>query len=401
MTKVRTLWSSILGMSLLAGMAPKILAQSEPMVLAASTRPHVSDLMQQGAQQVAWLLATDDFRRQLKNAFGPTTFARGDVSMRVPISRLAGSSMRGARSLGVPDTVLLDLDRAAIDAKGLSGLVDGALQLRIYLPSGVSALPDDTSSLWVAVASRGRHGGPLTVTAYDAHGGIHALDPGIPPAFPVLVLETDGVKLMQAGVQLINSELERAGFRHSAERDGTSLDASSPELTVLSKIQLKEDQEPWISGDAEVLAIVSGIQSGKDKPNIVTVDMPWLDSDKTVYTPFQDMIYWDDFAFGAANVQLFEQDDNTNYRDLIKALLDAAEKALLAGAPEYSLIPKIGQSILAALPDHWLTNDNDYIDSYYLIERGRNYSDLKGAAGNATATFCSYVIGANQAGCHR
>lgn len=401
MISVRTPWSFVLGMALLACMAPRVHSQPAPSMVVAGERPQVSDITMQAAREVALLLAIDDFRNDLKTSFSFARLARGATLTRVPISTLIESSMRGVHSLGLPDTVLLDLDRAAIEAKGLSGLVDGAFQLRLHLPSGASVPPEDMSSLWVAVASRGARGGPLTVTAYDAQGGVHTLDPDIPPAFPVLVLEVDGARLMQAGVQLINRELERAGIRRSVERSGAALLTSSRELTVLSKIHLKDDHEPWVSGDAEVLAIVSGIQPGKDKPNIVTVDMPWLDHDKTDYAPFQDMIHWDDFAFGAANVQLFEQDDNTNYRDLAKALLDAAEKALPLGASEYSFIPKIGQAILAALPDSWLTNDNEYIDSYYLIERGRHYSDLDGASRNATATFCAYVIGGANAGCQR
>lgn len=396
---IKSICSPMLALALLGSMAPVIHAQSSPVALQAVQPVGISQIKQQGAKDLAALLTDREFREALNGAFTATPTFIGTRQAQVSLRALAASTVSTLRTLVGTDAMLRDLDRAAIAAKGLEGKVDSALQLRLYMPSGSAVAPEDVSQLWIAVATRARPGGPLTVTAYDAHGGAHALDPNAPPSHPMLILETNGEELMRAGMQLVNSELDRAGFQQNSSI--TIEPKSSPSLTVLTNIRLKDDQEPWISGDAEVFAVVSGIQSGASKPQIATVHMPWLDNDQVDYTPFQDMVYWKDYAFGAVNIQLFEQDDETNYRDLAKALLDAAEKALQLGAPEYSFIPKIGQAILAALPDSWLTNDNDYIDSYYLIEQGKNYSGLDGAARNAKASFCSYVIGAENSACQR
>ena len=79
----------------------------------------------------------------------------------------------------------------------------------------------------------------------------------------------------------------------------------------LYRIRLNNDQEPWISGAAEMLAVVSGVQPDQAKATLTIVDLPYLDYDGTDYTPNQILIFWSQYRYGAATVQLFEHDDNT------------------------------------------------------------------------------------------
>lgn len=361
----------------------------------------IHDAKMLGAKTVAESLARPAFRQALHHGLQPVrSLLNGDMrsgGMRSGEAGVAFSELevqlheRGdARAM----RRFMDIDRAAVAAKGLDGLVGGVMQVRLFTPPGQTVKEADLSTLLVAFEPLGDEASWTTITAFDSHGREHLLDARTPPAHPLLIVDVDARESLRAGLQLINTELGRAGMSALRPRHQR---ASPPaaELTVLSKIHLAYDQEPWISGGAEVFAIVSGLSAEDAKPLIRTVDMPYLDYDNITYTPYQDMVSWGDFSLGAVNVQLFEQDDNTNYRDLASALLDAVAALLATKHPQYSFIPKMADAILKAMPAHLFTNDNDYVDSFYLIERGRSYYNLTGAAGNATVSFCPHRVGEN------
>ncbi|UUZ46636.1 DUF3103 domain-containing protein [Massilia sp. B-10] len=121
------------------------------------------------------------------------------------------------------------------------------------------------------------------------------------------------------------------------------------ETSKLDRIRLNNDQEPWISGAAEIFAVVSGVQPEQAKATLTVVDMPYLDHDGTDYTPNQIMIFWPEYRFAAANVQLFEHDDNTNYKDLAVALSQGVTAILGAFAPTYAVIGQVATAILQAM----------------------------------------------------
>jgi Protein of unknown function (DUF3103) len=346
----------------------------------------IDDVKQQGAREVASLLSDRVFRdtlhRQLLQAPRSTS---GKAEIAVSLQALL-ANYRSRTSGDNRADVLRAMDYDARVLKGHSEATDGLLEVRLHLPDG-QAMPTDLSGVWVAFEPKGKESSWTTVEAYDSDGRIHHLDARKDPAFPVLIFDIDGAKDLRAGVQAINGVLTRAGAQ--IRRQTTPLPG---ELTVLDKIHLKDDNEPWVKGGAEIFAVVSGLQPDLDKPNVQIVDMPYLDWDKQEYTPGQDMIYWADFGLGAANIQLFEQDDNTDYKVLAEGILTGVEAILGVTKPEFSFIPKIAQAIIAATPGAWWLDDNDYVDSYYLIERGQTYVDRPGAADNATATFKPYTV---------
>jgi hypothetical protein len=141
--------------------------------------------------------------------------------------------------------------------------------------------------------------------------------------------------------------------------------------------------------------LVSGLDFDSNHVQIEAVDMPYLDHDGTNYSPNQTLIFWEPYRFAAANVQIYEHDDDTNYHDLVLALVSAVEAVLDLTAPEYALIARIANAIIAAMPDNWFANDDDYVDSFYTLEKGRTYTNLTGAAGNARITLTPYILQGN------
>ena len=128
---------------------------------------------------------------------------------------------------------------------------------------------------------------------------------------------------------------------------------------------------------------------------IEAVDLPYLDHDGTNYSPNQILVFWENYRFAAANVQLYEHDDNTNYQSLVLALVSAVQAVLDFTAPQYALIARIANEIIAAMPSGWFANDDDYVDSFYTLEKGRAYTSHSGAAGNARINFTPYTLQSN------
>jgi hypothetical protein len=150
-----------------------------------------------------------------------------------------------------------------------------------------------------------------------------------------------------------------------------------------------------ISGAAEVYAIASGVV-GDNAPQLRIVELPYLDNDGTTYTPNQIILDWNDYAFQAANLQLFEHDDNTSYQQLVTALVTAiGAVGSLAGYPAVQAITEIANRVIAAMPAGWFANDDDYVDSFYTIEKTRSYVGLVGAGRNATVTLQPFFLESN------
>jgi hypothetical protein len=269
--------------------------------------------------------------------------------------------------------------------------------------AAITGLPDDgrTDEVWLREPVDGDGGDPVIaaapsggkwaeIAAFRRGGEPIALDPRRAPDVPVLVIERHGRLAMRKEIDEANLALQRAGLQHVPAQAAASI-----ETTRLDAVRLADDEEPWISGAAEIYAVVSGVV-GDNQPEVHIVDMPYLDNDGTTYTPRQIVIDWSGFQYRVANVQLFEHDDNTNYQSLVMVLVAAiGEAGTLAGKPTIMAVTDIANRIIAALPASVFTNDDDYVDSFYTLEQGHAYPGLVGASRNATITLAPFVVQSN------
>jgi len=253
----------------------------------------------------------------------------------------------------------------------------------------------DSANLLIAYAPAGNERNWTEIPAYSLGGTRVTLDARQPPAVPVLVIETNGRLAMQKGVAEANLKLQRAGLQHVAPKI-TSTAGTGRWTTKLDSIRLVNDEEPWILGAAEIYAVVSSVVSDSNTPDLRIVDMPYLDNDGTTYTPNQIVIDWTNYAFQAANIQLFEKDDNTSYQDLVTALVTAVGAVgSLAGVPAIEAITEIANRVIAAMPSSWFANDDDYVDSFYTVEKTKTYTGLVGAGNNATVSLSPFFLESN------
>lgn len=78
--------------------------------------------------------------------------------------------------------------------------------------------------------------------------------------------------------------------------------------------------------------------------------------------------------------------------DLALALSQGVTPILSASAPSYAVIGQVATAILQAMPASWFTNDDDYVDSFYTLEKGPTYVNYFGAAKNATISLVPYRL---------
>lgn len=307
-------------------------------------------------------------------------------------SMLNEYSAMGVQAKAAADT-LRTTDQAVRQQKSIAADTDSVLEMRLYMPKKFAGKVD-WKNLLVAYPPSSKKHEYAAVEAFDRRGASHRLDGRVAPSMPVLVVGINRREAHRAGVALMNRHLQAVGMQAKAPLmlAGATPLAANIDTTKLTRIRLNDDEEPWISGAAEVFAVVSGVQPDQAAATLTIVDMPYLDYDGTDYTPNQILIFWSQYRYAAANVQLFEHDDNTNYQQLAVALSQGVTAILGAFAPAYAVIGQVATAILQAMPAGWFANDDDYVDTFYTLEKGKYYTNYMGAAGNAKVSLAPYTL---------
>ena len=284
--------------------------------------------------------------------------------------------------------------------KGLPNNTGSLLQVRLASESMLTDWQQGESPLF-AFAPAGDDSQWSEIEAFDQFGDIHYLSVDQMPTQPVFIVELDQQKVQDAGIAVMKGILSANKFSKNMVSPQNQLSNEQPlQTSVLKKIHLEDDKEPWISGKAEVYAIVTGINPSRDEPILDIVDLPYLDHDKTNYSPNQVLIHWQRYRWQAVDLLLMEQDDNTNYKTLAMKLLEISEQ-VMASIPDlqaqgYTIIPKLTNELLKAMPDEWFTNNDDYVDVFYTLFENKDYQEYKGASSNATITLSPLEINPRQ-----
>ena len=280
--------------------------------------------------------------------------------------------------------------------KGLPQNTGSLLQVRLASDKMLSAWQQGERPLF-AFAPVGDDTQWSEIEAFDQYGDIHYLSVDQMPTQPVFIVELDQQKVQDAGIAVMRGILSANKFNKTTVSPKNQLSNEQPlQTSVLKKIRLEDDKEPWISGGAEIYAIVTGIDPTRDEPILDIVDLPYLDHDQTDYSPNQVLIHWQRYRWQAVDLLLMEQDDNTNYKTLAIKLLEISEQ-VMASIPDlqaqgYAIIPKLTNELLKAMPDEWFTNNDDYVDVFYTLFENKDYQEYKGASSNATITLSPLEI---------
>ncbi|NAZ44933.1 DUF3103 family protein [Vibrio toranzoniae] len=341
-------------------------------------------------------------------------------SLSTPIEKLNSSQPYSAFS-----NKMQKADLGYRKMKGINNFSDSVLEIRMADEAMIEAWKNGENPLF-AFEPSGDDSNWQYIEAYDVYGQVHQLDVYQMPDVPVFVVDSNGAEELKAGLMAMRAEMNKLGtatqINSASKNTGDNEDSkgiknskfqkqtfmgkakrsmamSEPEplnTTQLTKIRLAVDQEPWISGKAEIYAIVTGVDSSRVEPQIDLVEMPYLDYDKQTYYPNQTVIFWPRYRWGAADMILMEHDDGTDYKELAKLLVQAAEEILkMIPDPEvqgYAIIPQITGKIIDVIPDGVLVNDDDFVDVFYTLMQNTSYVDHPGAGGNAVASFAPVII---------
>ncbi|MFA0142273.1 DUF3103 family protein [Vibrio kanaloae] len=341
-------------------------------------------------------------------------------SLSTPIDKLNSSQPYSAFS-----NKMQKADLGYRKMKGINNFSDSVLEIRMADEAMIEAWKNGENPLF-AFEPSGDDSNWQYIEAYDVYGQVHQLDVYQMPNVPVFVVDSNGAEELKAGLMAMQAEMNKlgtatqinSGSKNTGDNEDSkgsknskfqkqtfmgkakrSMAMSEPEplnTTQLTKIHLAVDQEPWISGKAEIYAIVTGVDSSRVEPQIDLVEMPYLDYDKQTYYPNQTVIFWPRYRWGAADMILMEHDDGTDYKELAKLLVEAAEEILkMIPDPEvqgYAIIPQITGKIIDVIPDGVLVNDDDFVDVFYTLMQNTSYVDHPGAGGNAVASFAPVII---------
>ena len=293
---------------------------------------------------------------------------------------------------------LLDLSTANQALHFLKGLPKNSgdlLQLRLAHSDMLANWQQGQAPLF-AFAPQGNDKYWTHIDAFDQSGQLHSLPVDELPTQPTFIIELDQHKTHQAGLAVMKHVFNASHFKPSSMAHQTLNDAEPLSTSVLKKIRLNDDEEPWISGSAEVYGIVTGIDPSRDAPVLDVIDLPYLDHEDTDYYPNQVIIHWQRYRWQAVDLLLMEQDDNTNYKTLASKLLEIAVQ-IMRTIPDpqvqgYAIIPQLTNELLKAMPDGWFTNDDDYVDVFYTLFENQTYQNHRGASSNATITLSPLTI---------
>lgn len=261
----------------------------------------------------------------------------------------------------------------------------------------------NVDELLFSYAPKGNEKDWKVIEAFTINKEVVYLDPKEAPNRPVIVIETDGFETLKKEVKFMNRHLREQGVQNN-RFDSSKLDLSATsqrnaglETTKLDKIRLNDDEEPWISGAAEIYAITSGIKDGNNKPEIKVIPMYYLDHEDKNYYPNQILLFWDDYKYQAANIQLFEKDDNVNYKSLVSTIVNGVFQIIgtVSTQPWVNVLGQVAGAIIQAMPDSWYTNSDDYVDSFYTIEKNKSYNNYYGARGNARVNLSPFFVASN------
>jgi hypothetical protein len=277
--------------------------------------------------------------------------------------------------------------------KGLTANGEPLLQVRLAHRDMLLSWQQGNAPLF-AFEPKGNEKNWRNIEAFDIEGNTHLLDVYTLPEQPVFVVELNSHKSIKAGLQVMKAILSSTDNKKPLrfdKHDTNSTNSTDISTSVLKKIKLSDDKEPWVSGKADIYAIVTGVDSSRDKAMLDVVDLPYLDHDKTDYSPNQILIHWERYRWQAANIILMEQDDNTNYKVLGSKLLNIAEQ-ILKSIPEpeaqgIALLTNLTDGLIQAMPDNWFTNEDDYVDVFYTLFENESYNNYYGASNNAVITL--------------
>ncbi|MCE7009433.1 DUF3103 domain-containing protein [Kibdelosporangium philippinense] len=291
-----------------------------------------------------------------------------DDRVRNTLVELAPLDAVDPSSLDINGRLTRPLATANADLLAAKGLPAGAARLAKIRLAHDSMVKQLRAGAAPVIAAAPNDDEATKFTGYLPGGKPLTLSTATIPVQPVVFVEVDVTTAVQLGTEVI----QRYTGAPVAGRAAAGYWA-----TQITSIRFGDVQEPWFKGDAEIFAITGGFDLNGDV-RADTLTLPYLDDEDKTYYPNQLVLHWNRYKYSAADIVFMEDDGDTNYLNLAKALVAALAYILDGGA----YVPLVN-AILDALPTSWWTDDPDFVDACYTITRDTN-ATMNCAGGNGT-----------------
>ncbi len=299
-------------------------------------------------------------------------------AVRNALTKLAPVTPVDAAALDVRSRLGATITKANADLLAVKGLPAGSArlaQIRLGDESMVAPLRAGAAPL---VAATPNDDNATEFTAYNPGGKAETVPTASIPKRPVLFVDVDVKTATRLGMAVI----DQATGNKSAP---VARAANGYWATQIKSIRFNDVEEPWFKGDAEIFAVTGGFDLNGDV-RADTVDMPYLDDENHTYYPDQLILHWNRYKYSAADIVFMEDDGDTNYLALAKAII-----AALAYITDTGAYVPLANAILDAMPSSWWTDDPDYVDSCYAVTVDANWTRTC-ARGNGTLSVAPFWV---------
>ncbi len=278
-----------------------------------------------------------------------------------------------------------EADAAVKEHQGLPKMKASSLTVRLHDPEG--ALAKGSLPLYAARPS-GDDEELKSFPAEDSDGRPVTLDAVRPPAVPVIMVDLNMANIMPEGLALLVDTLAKYGIF------GSVLEPADPQpnKTVLKRIKVKSDKEPWYKGGAEMFALAMGGQNGHARVDVM--DMGYLNHDGSTYHPDQTIIKWANFTWTNVDWLIMEGDATicdagwSRYASVVANAIHTAGQSTT-----YVPLNDLAKQALSdkdQICDPWWPNSlidlPDFVDSFYGLTQ-QSTGVVAGSTGNADTTM--------------
>lgn len=257
----------------------------------------------------------------------------------------------------------VESDAAVKKFQGLPKMVESSLAIQLYDPKGMLG---EGKQAYYAAEPTGDEEDLTSFEAESSDGKPVTLDVKVEPEAPVIMVELDMANILPNGLTL---------FVETLRLRGVLGDVLLPidqvvKRTDMDSVQVKNDQEPWYKGAAEMFMLTMGGQNGQARVDVM--DLGYLNFDGTVYQQPTRVVDWTHFSWSAVDLLMMEGDAvicDAGWARYAQVVANAVQSQ--GSGPSYQNLIGTAKAALADKDQvcdwwypNWLIDLPDYADSF-------------------------------------
>lgn len=278
--------------------------------------------------------------------------------------------------------VAAEVDAGVKQFEGVPRMAAASVGVYLYDPAQVLA---KGQAPVYAAAPAGDDDKPVMFPAEDSTGRTVLVSSTGTPAWPVIIVDVNMQNVLPELLGVFTETLHSHGVLGDVMSP-----VEQPKQTILERIRVNKDQEPWHKFGAEMLGLVLTGQNGQARVDIV--NMQYLNYDGKFYSPVQPLVSWPNSSWGVADFLIIEMDATAcnagvgTYATLVAQAVQAA-----GASPAYTQLSTLAfdsltnkDTLCHSLYPNDLIDLPDFVDSFNGLTPG-TVGFVDGSTGNGRA----------------